>query len=94
MGNQPNHGTIKAADNSIVCLTKPCGTLSDTVKHRLEISGRAGDHSQDFARSGLLFLSLSNFPRLSADGLFQLNERDFGKRGTLFLKRSRSALSA
>ncbi len=94
MGGPPKDVAINAVDDSIVCLTQPCGTLSDTVKHRLEISGRAGDHSQDFARSGLLFLSLSNFPRLRIDGLFQLRERVFGRRGTPFPKRSRSALSA
>ncbi len=43
-----------------------------------------------------MFLSLSNFTRLRVDGLFQLRERVFGRgrRGTPFLERSSSALSA
>jgi hypothetical protein len=94
MSNAPKDVTLNAVDDSIGCLTQPCGTLCDCIKNWLEITRRAGDHSQDFARSGLLFLSLSNFPRLSVDGLFQFRERVFGKRGTPFLKWSRSALSA
>jgi len=45
MGYKPNHITIKPADNGIVCLTQPCGTLSDGVKHWLEVSWRAGNHA-------------------------------------------------
>jgi hypothetical protein len=94
MGNQSNHITIKAANNSVICLAQPRGTFRNSVHYRLQVGRRAANHPQDLARSGLLFLSLSNFTRLRVDGLFQLRERVFGRRGTPFLKRSRSALSA
>jgi len=54
MGYKPNHVTIKPTDNGIVCLTQPCGTLSDGVKHWLEVSWRAGDYAEDLAGRGLL----------------------------------------
>jgi hypothetical protein len=55
MGYKPDHVTIKPTDNGIGCLTQPCSTLSDGVKHWLEVSWRAGDDAQDFTRGGLLF---------------------------------------
>jgi len=54
MGYEPNDLTIKPADNGIVCLTQPCSTLSDGVKHWLKVSWRAGDYAQNLARSSLL----------------------------------------
>jgi hypothetical protein len=53
--------SINTPDDSIVCLTQPCGTLSDRVKHWLEISWRAGDYAQDLARCGLLLAGLLQF---------------------------------
>ncbi len=94
MSDPPKDVTINAVDDSIGCLAKPCGSFCYGIQDRLNVGRRAGDHTQDFARSGLLFLSLLNFPRLSIDSLFQRRERVFGRRGTPFLKRSRSALSA
>src|SRR5262245_31365580 len=66
MGHKPYHVTIKAADNSVVCLTQPCGTLGDHVQHRLKIGWRASDDTQDFTRSSLL---LCDCGQLSLAGL-------------------------
>ncbi len=93
MSDPPEDVTINAVDDSIGCLAKPCGSFCYGIQDRLNVGRRAGDHTQDFARSGLLFLSLLNFPRLSVDGLFQLRERVFGRRGMPSQKGSRSALS-
>src|SRR5215831_12458369 len=58
MGDKPNHVTIKAADNSVVCLTQPCRGLCDHIQHRLNIRGRTSDDSQDFTRGSLSFQRL------------------------------------
>src|SRR5919108_2559862 len=39
----------------IRCSTDSGRILSDGVQHRLDISGRAGNHAENLARSGLLF---------------------------------------
>src|SRR5215831_11527235 len=54
MGYKPNQVTIKAADNSIVCLTQPCSTLRNYIQNWLHVSRRAGNDAQDLTRGGLL----------------------------------------
>src|SRR4030095_14613011 len=54
MGYQPQGVTIKAVDYSIRCLTQPRGAFSNSIEHRLDISRRAGDDPQYFARRCLL----------------------------------------
>ncbi len=61
MSDTPKDVTINAVDDSIGCLTQPCGTLSDTVKHRLEFSGRAGNHPKDLVGCGLLLQGFAEF---------------------------------
>src|SRR5437899_568852 len=43
MGYKPNHVAIKAADNSVVCLTQPCSGLCDHIQNRLNIRGPSSD---------------------------------------------------
>ena len=74
MGHKPNHVTIKAADNSVVCLTQPCGTLGDHVQYGLNIARRISDDTQDFTRRRLL---LQCFSELAIAVLNSLNSRTF-----------------
>ena len=61
MGYKRHHVTIKAADNSVVCLTEPCGTLSHHIQYRLNIRRRTCNHTKDLARRGLLLQRLREF---------------------------------
>src|SRR5215475_6972780 len=54
MGYKPNHVTIKPADNSVVCLTQPCGTLRNYIQNWLYVRRRACDHTKDLTGGGLL----------------------------------------
>ena len=51
MGYKRHHVTIKAADNSVVCLTEPRGIFSYHIQYRLNIRRRAGDDTQEFHSS-------------------------------------------
>ena len=61
MGYQSKHVTIDATNQSVICITQPCGILRNSIQHRLNIGRRAGDHAQDFTRRRLLFQRLGEF---------------------------------
>jgi hypothetical protein len=62
MSDRPKDVTINAVDDSIGCLANPCGTFCNYIKHRLDISWRAGNYLQNLASGGLLLQSFSDFP--------------------------------
>jgi len=51
MGYKRHHVTIKAADNSVVCLTEPRGTLSYHIQYRLEYRSASWQSRQEFGSS-------------------------------------------
>ena len=54
MGDQTQHVAVDAEDRGVACLTQPGRARGHRREYRLDISGRAGYHTQDFARRGLL----------------------------------------
>ena len=58
MSNPPKDVTINAVDDSIGCLTQPCGTLSDGVEYRLDIRRRASNYLQNLSGRSLLLQGL------------------------------------
>ncbi len=61
MSNPPKDVTINAVDDSIGCLTKPCGTFCNYIKHGLDIGWRASNYLQNLAGCGLLLQGFSEF---------------------------------
>src|SRR5262245_26177082 len=53
-GHTPIASAVDTVNDGIGCFTQPGGILCDHIQDRLNIRRRAGDHTQDFARRGLL----------------------------------------
>jgi hypothetical protein len=47
--------SLDQSDYRVTSATNICGTFRDGVHHRLDFGRRAGDHTQNFTRGGLLF---------------------------------------
>ena len=54
MGDPPKVITFNSKDNGIVSTANPRCVFGDDVQHRLNVSGRAGDDTEDFTCCGLL----------------------------------------
>jgi hypothetical protein len=57
----PENVAIKSMNDGIFCADQTRGVFSNSVEHRLKISGRTGNRAQDLARGVLPQLSVSEF---------------------------------
>src|SRR5262245_8098352 len=57
-GYKPTFIAVSTPNCCVACIAKSCGNLRNHVQHRLNVSRRTGNDSQDFTRCSLLLQRL------------------------------------
>ncbi len=74
-GHLPKQTTLQAENHGIVCLAEARGVPAHRVKHRLQISGRVRNDTEDFARGRLLLQGLGKLAVATIEFLPQFSSR-------------------
>ena len=59
--DKPKVSAVRTPNCRIASFAQPRGVLGNDIKYRLNISRRAGDHTQNFTRGSLLLQRLGEF---------------------------------